>query len=180
MINLLNHRLAKYFTGIAIGALVTLMLPAWVLSFPSLPPPTEDQIRIYETTAKPFLVAWFERNVDNAWNLGKRGFNFKSKEEFASWLLEPFNKKSKDGVFILERQLNLPSMKLYRAELIDGRLKLSINFRFSVMIKDSVVEKVFKGNKEQQVVIEIDGEEISNYFPFSEYWVEGPIALAVF
>lgn len=172
--------LTKYSKSLAIGATIVLLLPTWVLSFPILPPPTEDQIRIFETTAKPFIVAWFERDVDNAWNLGKRGLNFNSKEEFASWLLEPFNKKSKDGVYVVERQLNLPSMKLYRAEIIDGRLRLSINIRYSVMIKDSVVEKVFKGAKEQQVVIEIDGDEISNYFSFAEYWVEGPVALAVF
>lgn len=137
----------------------------------------EEQINVYETKVRSFITAWFEQDVDTIWNLSSRGL-FRNKDELAIHLAEPF-KKDEEGVFVLKRQLDSPSVRLYRVETIDGKLKLWVDFKFHVEVKDSGLGLVFKGDKKQQVIVELNENEVYNYSPSSEYWIERPDVLVL-
>ena len=86
------------------------------------------------------------------------------------WIKNEFTKNINDEFVKIDRVLIF--IKLYRYEVIDGEDRYSVHIEWAQKLTDRKTMDLYSGIKGQEVLFIINNNQITDFFPFEEYWIE--------
>ena len=86
------------------------------------------------------------------------------------WVQNEFKKDVSDKIVRIDRTLLF--VELYRYETIDGEDRFSVHFEWAQKLTELATRDSYNGIKGQEVIFLIKDNQIAEWFPFDEYWIE--------